>query len=192
MVRKRLGGLGVDARVNADVRPVYGQGFFDITRDLIYYTIVFDYYDPSGAYARIIRDPRARRSEENYIRDKMQEFVDQEKIIINGERVSTRVASARLELRGNPHVHSAVIHLLMEYKSMPGTNVYEDFYEPERAEYDYTVYWQAPPGGVILHVETPGKVYYEDNRRIAVIHVRKGTRLDGYEAVMFRLNTQRE
>jgi hypothetical protein len=178
--------------VETSIRPIYGQGFFDVSSSVIFYTIVFDYYDPSGDYARILRDYRARRDEEAYIRGKMQEFINEERILVNGERVTARVASAKLELRGNPHVHSAVIHVVMEYNTVMGTNVYEDFYEPERAEYDYTVYWQVPPGGVILHVETPGKVYYEDNRRIAVIHVRKGTFLDGYEAVMFRLNNQRE
>ena len=169
------------------VEPVYGQGFFHVGWGVIFYTIIFDYYDPYGEYLRVLRDNRLRREEEDYIRSRMQGFLGSERILVNGRPVNARVDSVRLELRGLREVHSATIHVYMEYEPLQGTNVYEDYYEPDKAEYDYTVYWVAPPGGRILHVETPGRLELTAGGRIAVISVRRGTRLDGYEAVMFRL-----
>ncbi|MCE4609058.1 MAG: hypothetical protein F7C36_01580 [Desulfurococcales archaeon] len=169
--------------------PMYGQGFFHISYNTIYYTIVFDYYDKDGDYAKILMDPRSRREEEKEIKKNMQRLMDEERIVINGRDVRAIVDSALLEPRGHRRLHSVVFHVRMDYTPIEGVNVYENFYEPDTAEYDYTVYWIAPPGGEILTIESEGRVYYQANKRIAVIRVSKGTRLSGYEAVSFRLGS---
>ncbi len=169
--------------------PVYGQGFFHISHNTIYYTIVFDYYDKGGDYVQILRDPRSRREEEKEIKKNMQRLMDEERIVINGRDVRAVVDSALLEPRGHRRLHSVVFHVRMDYTPIEGVNVYENFYEADTAEYDYTVYWIAPPGGEILAIESEGRVYYQANKRIAIIRVSKGTRLSGYEAVSFRLGS---
>lgn len=172
--------------MEGEVIPVYGQGFFHIARGIIYYTIVYDYLE-RGSAGRVVDDPALRREEEDYIAKSMQELMDEERIIINGEEVRCIVDTVLLERRGR-RLHSAVIHARMQYRPRPGNNVYENFYEAEEeAPYPYTVYWVAPPGGRIVSVDTPGDVEMRAGGRIAVIRVARGTALSGYEAVVFRL-----
>ncbi|MCE4625408.1 MAG: hypothetical protein F7C35_06045 [Desulfurococcales archaeon] len=169
-----------------EVEPVYGEGFFHVSMGTIYYTIIYEYRELDDEAHRAARNPSMRRREEEGIAREMQRLMDAEKILVNGERVRCVVDLVRLEPRPERR-HAAVIHSRIDYKPLPGKNVYEDFYEPEVAPYDYTVYWVAPPGGSIVDVDTPGALRYGADRRIAIIHVRRGTRLNGYEAVVFRL-----
>ncbi len=170
-----------------DIVPVYGQGFFHISRGTIYYTIIYDYLERSPRYRkRVLLNPEKRREEEISIANTMQKYMDEERILINGYDSRCIVDDVRLELRG-PKRHSATIHARIPYQPVEGRNVYEDFYMPEVAPYDYTVYWIAPPGGRIVDVDSPGIVEERAGGRIAVIHVAKGTKLKGYEAVVFTL-----
>ena len=168
------------------VEPVYGEGFFHVAWGVIYYTIIYDYRELDEKAARTVNDPRLRAEEERYIARTMQELMDEERIVVNGADTRCIVDLARLERRA-PRYHSAVIHARIPFQPVRGNNVYENFYGEEEAPYPYTVYWIAPPGGKIVSVDSPGDVEFEARERIAIIRVRKGTRLPGYEAVVFRL-----
>ncbi|MCE4621856.1 MAG: hypothetical protein F7B19_00890 [Desulfurococcales archaeon] len=168
--------------------PVYGEGFFHITWGLIYYTIVFDYIDQGGDYYEYVRDPHARRREERESQRLMQEAIDSERTIINGVKVRPIVDHVQIHFRGGRRRHSLTFHIRIPYDPLDGVNVYENYYEPSRAEYSYIVYWIAPPNGRIRMVDSPGKVVFRANNRIAVIRVRKGTRISGYEAVEFEIH----
>ncbi len=170
------------------IRPVYGEGFFHVTWGVIYYTIVFDYVEPSGAFWEEMRDPRARRREESYARRRMQELMDSERVIVNGVETRCIVDDARLVFRGDRVRHSMVFHARIPYEPIDGVNVYENIYEAEEAPYSYDVYWIAPPDGSIRSVETPGRVTYTAGGRIAWIHVREGSRITGYESVEFEVH----
>ncbi len=167
--------------------PVYGEGFFHIGKEVIYYTIVFDYIDKSGYYYWEILDPKKRRKEEVTLARNMQKMMDEERVVINGKDVRAIVNEALLEIRGSKKRHSVVFHVTMEYDEVKGANVYENFYEPTTAEYDYTVYWIAPPGGKLINVESEGRIEFFNNKRIAKIFVKKGTELSGYESVIFEM-----
>jgi hypothetical protein len=172
--------------VPGDVVPVYGQGFFHVAQGVIYYTIVYDYLEVDPSIRETLLSYKRRREEERYIVKRLQELMDEERTLINGREVRPVVDAARIELR-TKKTHSATIHVRMEYEPIGGKNAYENFYSPTRAPYDYIVYWIAPPGGKILSVDTQGRVEYEADGRIAVISVRRGERLSGYEAVVFQL-----
>ena len=169
-----------------DLEPVHGQGFFHITRGVIYYTIVYDYLERTREARRRVVDPDLRRDEEEYIARELQRLMDEEEIIVNGERTRCIVDSAHLEARG-PRMQSAIIHTRIPYNPLPGRNVYENIYPETRAPYPYTVYWIAPPGGRIESVDSPGRIEITAEGRIAVIRVGRGVKIPGYEAVVFSL-----
>jgi len=173
--------------VGEEIIPVYGEGFFHVTWGTIYYTIVFDYVEETGGFWRRMRDPRERRREEEAAARNMQSLMDEERVIVNGLETRTIVDYARLEFRGDRYRHSIVFHCRIPYKPIDGVNVYENYYEADRAPYDYTVYWVAPPGGRIVSVEGAGRVEYRAGGRIAVISVRRGDRVPGYESVEFQV-----
>jgi len=170
------------------VKPVYGQGFFFIGLDgRIWYTIIFDYHDPERYYYELLLKGGKRLSdEEAELRSNMQRLMDEEKVSINGERVRPVVERAFVEVRGSPQRPTIVFIVRMDYKPIYGRNVYEDFYEKTRAEYDYTVTWGAPPCGFFESYEGPGSFKIEDN--ILRLKVRSGTRISGYESVVFNLS----
>ncbi|MCE4601050.1 MAG: hypothetical protein F7C38_05740 [Desulfurococcales archaeon] len=165
--------------------PVYGEGIFNIAWGVIYYTIVFDYVDPTGEFWSYMRDPRNRRREEEETRRLMQEAIDDERTLVNGVEVRPVVDAAILHFRGSRRRHSITFHVRIPYSPIDGVNVYENYYEPGAAEYPYIVYWIAQPDGRIRRLETPGRVTYRRNGRIAVVRVRRGTKINGYEAVEF-------
>jgi hypothetical protein len=167
-------------------RPIYGQGFFHVSREAIFYTIVFDYADEEMEYQRLLSGPpEALRAEEERLRSEMQSLMDSERVIINGERVRPRVIAARAEVRGEPRRSTATFLVEMPWRPRTGVNVYEDFYEPDVAEYDYVVYWLMPPCASIRSYEMPGRVRIEG--RLLEVRVRAGTRVEGYESIAFEL-----
>ena len=170
--------------------PVYGEGFFHVSWGTIYYTIVFDYVDLEGDYYDYLSDYEAQLREEKEARRRMQEFMDEERVIVNGVETRTIVDTARVVFRGSRRRHSLVFHARIPYEPIDGLNVYEDYYEPETAEYPYTVYWIAQPCGKIRSVETPGYVARLARGRIVEIMIDKGERLDGYEAVEFEAHPE--
>ena len=173
----------------AELRPVYGQGFFHVAWGVIYYTIVFDYVEAGGgtSYWRRVRDPSVRRREEEELARRMQESMDEERVVVNGMETRTIVDEARIEFRGDRVRHSVVFHSRIPYQPVDGVNVYENMYGPARAPYDYTVYWVAPPGGRIQSVDMPGRVQYLAGGRILLVEVRRGEEIPGYESVEFRV-----
>ncbi|MEB3774419.1 MAG: hypothetical protein GSR86_05785 [Desulfurococcales archaeon] len=164
--------------------PVYGQGFFVVSRGVITYIIVFDYLDEELYYQRLIEEGLVRGEEERLARN-MQEIMDEERVIVNGEDVRVEVLDARVEVRGDPRRPSVTFMSIIPYRPRPGVNVYENLYEEDEASYDYTVYWIAGPCIEITGIESPGIV--EHGRWVTRIFVRRGTRVTGYESVSFKI-----
>ena len=170
----------------AEVTPVYGEGFFHVSLSgVIWYTIVFDYRDPGGEYWRLLRVGGVRVEDEcERLRFEMQRLMDEERIIVNGVEVKARVVDAFIDVRGVRSRSSAIFIVQIPFTPRPGVNTYENFYGEAVAEYDYTVYWVLECGE-ILRIESPGSV--EVRGSTAVIRVRKGVRVPGYESVSFRI-----
>ncbi|MDM7274972.1 MAG: hypothetical protein P3X22_002455 [Thermoprotei archaeon] len=166
--------------------PVYGEGFFHVSLSgVIWYTIVFDYSDVEREYWGLLREGGVRlESEVERLRFEMQRLMDEERIVINGVDVRARVLSAFIEVRGVPVRSSAVFFIVIPFRPRVGVNVYENFYGPAVADYDYTVYWVLECG-VFKSVDSPGSVSINGN--FAVIRVKKGTRVPGYESVVFEV-----
>lgn len=169
-----------------EVKPVYGEGFFHVSLSgVIWYTIVFDYLDPQGEYWGLLRrGGTALEDECERLRFEMQKLMDEERIVVNGVDVRARVLHASIEVRGNPRRSTATFLVLIPFKPRTGVNIYENFYGETVADYDYTVYWVLECGEVV-RVESPGDVDIRGG--VAVIRVKKGTRIPGYESVSFNV-----
>ncbi len=169
--------------------PVYGQGFFHISLEgIIWYTIIFDYYDEEKTYYKLLKKGGSKLEEElSILRANMQKLMNEEKIVINGAQVEPIVEKAFIEIRGEPVRPSVIFLTRMNFKPVKGKNVYEDFYEPTKAEYDYSVTWIAPPCVEFVEYDGPGKFTLEGN--ILKLHVRAGTKIDGYESIIFDTST---
>ncbi len=168
------------------MRPLYGQGFFHVCRGVIWYTIVFDYEDREALYWRLLRSGDYGGEVET-LRANMQGFLDEERMLINGEEVRAVVDGVYIDVRGEKSRSTAVFEVRIPYKPRRGRNVYEDYYEPEVAEYPYTVTWILPPGSRILDYEMPGRVRLSSDSRILEVRVERGSRIPGYESLVFEL-----
>jgi len=172
--------------LGSTVIPVYGEGFFHVSLSgVIWYTIVFDYEDPDREYWALLRAGGTKLYDEcERLRFEMQRLVDEERIVINGVDVKARVINASVEVRGDPSRSTATFFIVIPFTPRVGVNVYENFYEETVAEYDYTVYWILECGEIV-GVESPGSV--DIGGGFAVIRVKKGTRIPGYESVSFNI-----
>jgi len=170
-----------------EVTPVYAQGMFFVGLGYISYYLVFDYHDPLGYYDAVVRNPRLLEEEVNKLWANMQSFLDEEEVVVNGERVRPRVVMIDIGFRGTRKRPYIVFAIRFRAPVRPGRNVYENRYEPEVAEYDYVAYWIFPPGTKVVEVDMGGGGEEWDvvGKNIVAIYGRKGRRTGGYEKIVF-------
>ncbi len=170
-----------------EVKPVYAQGLFFVGFGYISYYLVFDYHDPLGYYEAVVRDPRLFDSEVAKLWANMQGFLDEEEVVVNGERVRPRVVMIDIGFRGSKRRPFIVFAIRFRAPIKPGRNVYENRYEPEVPEYDYVAYWVFPPGTRVLEVDMGGGGEEWDvvGKNIVAIYGRKGRKTGGYERIVF-------
>ena len=171
------------------VTPVHGQGFFYVGYGYIAYYLVFDYIDPMGYYDAVMRDERLFEEEVNKLYYGMQELVDKEEVVVNGERVRPRVAMVDIGFRGRRDRVFIVFALRFRAPTRPGRNIYENRYEPEEIEYSYEAYWVFPPGSKVLEVDMGAGSEDWDivGGNVVAIYGRRGGRTGGYEKIVFQL-----
>jgi hypothetical protein len=155
----------------------------------IWYTIIFDYEDPEKEYYELLlRGGEDLRRELKVLKENMQKFLNEEKMLINGEEVKATVRDVWIEVRGDPQRPSLVFLITIPFR-LPGNGrmLYEDYYEEERAEYDYVVHWIFPSCIRILDYSMPGKIKISPGR--LDVFVKKGTKIPGYESILFDAST---
>lgn len=167
------------------VSPVYASAFFNVSLDGIKYVLIFDYIDPAGYYKRILGDENLLKRELELVTNNMQSFLDEEEILINGEKASAEVLLTDIGLRGEPS--RAYILFIIEIRSRlkKGINIYENKYEREVFGYDYTAYWIFPRGAKIYEAMLGGSVDIIEN--IVVVKGSKGDISPGYERIKFEI-----
>ncbi len=171
------------------VRPLYAQGFFFVGYNVISYYVVFDYLDPLGYYDAVKSDEKLYENEIVKLYYNMQESLNSEEVYVNGERVKPRVVLVDIGFRSSRSRPYIVFGIRFKAPTKSGRNVYENKYEPEVAEYNYTAYWILPPGSRILEVDMGGSredwEIVSDN--VLVIYGYKGVKTSGYEKIVFYL-----
>jgi len=167
------------------VKPVYASAYFNVSLDGIRYTLVFDYIDPAGYYRRVLGDEELRERELETVADNMQGFLDEEEILVNGERVRAEVVLADIGFRGEPGRVYILFIIDIACRLRRGANIYENRYEPEEFEYDYSAYWIFPRGSKIHEALLGGSTKVVGN--VVVVHGSKGDISPGYERIRFDL-----
>lgn len=171
----------------SEIRPIYGQGFFYVSRSGAFIqVVVFDYYDPAHYYAEVVSNAALLKNEAEALKNNMQLYLDQEKVIVNEERVRPKVVNVEIGLRGLKRI--AYVAFVIEFKSQlkSGLNVYENYYEEEYVGYEYVVYWFFPENSIVTQVDL-GVNYSLINDRILFFKVPKGTYIRGYERILFEV-----
>ncbi|QGA53360.1 hypothetical protein GFS03_01565 [Sulfolobus sp. E5-1-F] len=165
------------------VTPIFGLGNFvmDKVGNVTQYTF-FYYYDPENYYASLTREMLDKEME--IVKGNMQNFLDEEKIIINDRSTRAKVVSTDIFLLDITH---PVIEFIIVFrgKLRKGVNVYENFYEEEITEYPYEAIWRFP--GKILNVKMKGEITILEN--FLKIKVNKGIKVGGRERIEFLLTS---
>jgi len=167
------------------VKPIYASAYFYVSPDGIRYTLVFDYLDPGGYYRKVLGDEELRERELETIVGNMQGFLDKEEILVNGERVRAEVVLADIGFRGEPGRVYILFIIDIACRLKRGVNVYENSYEPEEFEYDYSAYWVFPHGVKIYEALLGGSTRVVG--RVIVVSGFKGDLSPGYERIRFDL-----
>ncbi len=170
------------------VEPIHAQGFFIVSRrGDINQIIIYDYYDPEYYYLKLLHRPMDYVEEMNRLAANMQYYLDEEEVLINGEKVRPIVKSVSIEHRGFAEIAYITFIIYFKGKFRKGVNTYENKYEAEVAEYDYEVYWIFPPRSKIVEVEVAAEYEVLGDGNILLFWVRKGDKLSGYEKIAFTI-----
>ncbi len=172
------------------VKPIYAYGLFFVSMDYIAYYLLFHYHDPLEYYSTIMRDEKLFNDEIAKLWANMQEFLDQEKVIVNNVRVYPHVVMIDVgfaESRTKPYI---VFTIRFRAPIRMGRNIYENFYESELIEYNYVVYWIFPPGSKILEVNmgSSGEEWDIVRGNILAIYGYRGRKTGGYEKIVFEIS----
>ncbi len=171
-----------------EITPVHAQGFFAVSeKGLVTQFVVFDYYDPEGYYGELVGDVEALEEELEALVESMQDFLDRERVLINGRRTRPRVVDADLGFRGTELRPFVTFLIQFEGEFRRGLNTYENWYEKEEAEYDFEAYWAFPPGSRVVEVAASGLWEILGEGRLLVIRVHRGEEVEGYEKIAFEL-----
>ncbi|WP_338603995.1 hypothetical protein V6M85_05480 [Sulfolobus tengchongensis] len=163
------------------VTPIFGIGNFvmDKLGNVTQY-MFFHYYDPENYYASLTKEMLDKEIE--LVKGNMQNFLDDEEILINERKVKAIVVNTDIFLLDVTH---PVIEFIIKFKGKlkRGVNVYENVYEEEITEYPYEAIWRLP--GKILNAKIKGQISIFDS--FLKIKVNKGIKVGGRERIEFLL-----
>lgn len=169
----------------SEIIPLHAQGLFIVhLSGLISQFVIYDYYDPDEYYASL--EDELLYEELNILANNMQEFLNREKVIINGEKVKPKVELVDISFKGETTRPSILFFIEFKGKFKKGVNIYENYYESEKVEYDYEVYWIFPQSVEIVEVDVDGDVEILDKRKL-IVRVLRDTKVRGYEKIVFKI-----
>jgi len=164
--------------------PIYGIGTINVTKNDIFYVITFDYFDENKEYYNLIKKEMQKKSEEERLKTEMQKQINGEKTIINGNYVFPVVKYSKIGVK-IPKISYVTFYIEIPIKLADGKNTYENIYDETTAEYDYSVTWVLPKCGKFIKIDSPGNHEFENN--YAFLYVSKGTKISGYESIVFEI-----
>jgi len=169
------------------VEPLSALGFFVVTRNLeVYQTVVFEYFDSEGEYARIADNEEELERELERLASAMQMYLDTEEVILNGRKVKPAVKAVDIGFKDSPEEVFVTYFIFFKGSPRDGVNYYENLYEDEVAEYPITAYWYFPPGSRVLSAQMSGDVAIIAPD-VLVARLDEGEKVFGYERIEFIL-----
>ncbi|MEN2974668.1 MAG: hypothetical protein ABDH32_03700 [Candidatus Caldarchaeales archaeon] len=170
-----------------NIEPIHAQAFFKVDASGLFSQIlIFDYYDREHYYYHLVENEDEYQREMERLLLVMNEFLREEKVLVNKKEVEVEVSMVSLEFRGSPELPTPVYLIEFRGELLNGLNIYECFYEKGVAEYDYEVYWILPLEAKITEVEISGEYEILDGR-ILITRMRRGEYYNGYEKIVFNL-----
>ena len=168
------------------VKPIHAQGIFIVCKSgEITQIINFDYADKGLYYARLA-DENKLEEELERIGVNMQEFLNEEKVLINNTRVFPTVYGVDLNFRGELTYPTVTIIIKFHGDLKVGEiNQYLNIYERTRAEYDYEIYWIFPVNTKIVKAKLDGD--YDIRGNILYVWIERGKKIYGREEIYFKL-----
>ncbi len=174
--------------MNSTVKPIHAQGTFVVCENgYVTQEVIFDYVDEGLYYWNLLRDEDRLNEELSLAATNMQSFIDEEVVRINGRRVSPNVVGVDLGFRGSESRPYLTFHIIFKGDLRRGVNIYEDVYEPEYVEYDYTVTWIFTGNLRVLKAYLGVEYDILADGRILVFSAFKGFNTPGYEKIEFKL-----
>ncbi|MCC6022622.1 MAG: hypothetical protein LM560_05865 [Desulfurococcaceae archaeon] len=174
--------------MNDTVRPIYAQGTFIVCSDgNVTQEIIFDYLDKELYYWNLLSREEEFEKELDRLSLNMQSFLDEEVVRINGKRVFPKVVDVDIGFRGSEDRPYITFYIMFRGDLRRGVNVYEDTYEPEVSEYDYTVTWVFTGGLTVLRAYLGVNYDILADGKLLIFSVPKGFTTPGYEKIEFKL-----
>ncbi len=167
-----------------EIVPIHAEAFFSVSKTgEIHQRLIFDYDDPGEYYYSLLDDDLKLNEEIEKVVLNMQEFLDEEKVILNKIRVRPKVTFCDIIHRGRPDIPS--ITFVIEFKGtfFEGKNVIDTYTEKEYAPYDFEVIWKFPDGTEIVDIDTP--LHYEIQDSILYLWAYEGEKVGGAERIAF-------
>ena len=173
---------------DVELTPIHASGYFRVTPGQeVLQVLVFKYLDPQGYYWGLLEtgDSRKIAEEKRILHTNMQSALDEERVEFNGFTTRPRVRTVWLEA---PTASSAEVTFIITFPARlrRGVNKYSNWYEEETAEYPYNVVWVMPDGSRIIGAKL-GAPYTVVGGNILLLHIPRGTRVGGYEEIVFRI-----
>ncbi|MEZ0290224.1 MAG: hypothetical protein ABWJ42_03945 [Sulfolobales archaeon] len=165
------------------VKPVYAMAFFNISPRSLDYYIVFEYEDPMEYYREVISDKDLYERELEMLADNMQTLLDQEIVRFNKEIVKPEVRLVDIGFKERYKKPYILFKISSKISLVAGRNEYENIYESTVTAYDYVSYWSLPREAKVHEVIMDG--VWEVERENIIIYVSRGTRVKGYEKIVF-------
>ncbi|MCX8184825.1 MAG: hypothetical protein RMI56_00590 [Sulfolobales archaeon] len=167
------------------MKPKYGYGFFSVDSSGEFrQKILFFYWDPDEELYHSVSSLSNKKLEIEAMRKNMQTFLDSEKILINKKNVRAGVAHVEVGFLFSAKRPYVEFLILFKGDVSKGINLYENYYEKERVEYDYRVMWVFPENFRVVRADF-GCSYNLVDSRIIYFDVEKGSEVSGYEFIEF-------
>ena len=172
----------------SSITPVHAESYFIVERNGTFNQILkYQYHDPEEYFYKLIHKPREYYNEISRLYSIIKEVLEEERVLINGKRVSLNVEFINIDFTGYIDLPYIVYFIRFKGTLKKGVNVFEDYYGETVAEYDYEVYWFFPKRTKILEVYVDGDYDLVDDNKL-FIWVRKGDKISGYEKIVFKLS----
>ncbi len=168
------------------MKPIYSHGFFHVCEaGTLIQEIIFQYLDKDMVFWNALQGGGVEE-EINKLKENMQGFLEEERILINGKKSEPEVLAVFpgfLGSRRRPYVRYVIMYPAHFRK---GINTYIDEYEPVMSDYPYGVIWVFPKGTELLEVEM-GVPYEVRPPNVLHFRVKRKVYLPGRERIVFYL-----
>ncbi|MFX1467005.1 MAG: hypothetical protein ACFFA5_11090, partial [Promethearchaeota archaeon] len=147
--------------------------------------LIYNYFDEKQVYQKLCASNNFDE-EMDKIKDNMQYFLDQDRVLVNHEEKRMKLREVELKFKDRlPEYPQLNFMIIIRCKLKEGNNVIEFYMEDEIAPYNFQIKYHFPHGSEIIEVESLLSFKIIDNK--IIMAAKKGNRVGGYEKIIFKL-----